>query len=355
MRKDEYLNQIAQGLKQYDKTYVDEIVRDYEEHFREAQQQGRSEEEICEALGDSENIIKAMKEMLDGGQEYEIARPWAEADKADCQSDRKHWKETKDEDTWRWQGGITKIRFYAGNADVRLCPSMDGQFHIYTEDEEELEYLEYRYEGDTYFGRVRNRENPYFPGLERLFGWLNSPVDTVILEIPANLEEVSIESLSGDVRAEGTGMRSLSITSMSGDVSVRDIACQSIFLSSKSGDLSLKKTRTESLIIETISGDVQYKNVIANIFTFNAVSGDMGGRKIESRNVYLKTVSGDIRLDLQCSGEPFYVCAKTVSGDVKLKGGFRVKESEFHSENIKEAIRVSASTISGDLAVYAAK
>ena len=33
MKKEEYLNCIEQALKAYDKDYVDEIIRDYEEHF----------------------------------------------------------------------------------------------------------------------------------------------------------------------------------------------------------------------------------------------------------------------------------------------------------------------------------
>lgn len=41
MKKEEYLNCIEQALKAYDKDYVDEIIRDYEEHFQDALAQGK--------------------------------------------------------------------------------------------------------------------------------------------------------------------------------------------------------------------------------------------------------------------------------------------------------------------------
>ena len=52
MKKDEYLNKLSQGLKQYDQAYIQEILDDYEEHFQDALAQGQSEEDICRELGD---------------------------------------------------------------------------------------------------------------------------------------------------------------------------------------------------------------------------------------------------------------------------------------------------------------
>ena len=122
MKKDEYLNKISQGLKQYDQTYVQEILDDYEEHFQDALSQGQSEEEICQALGDPADLIQEIKNMMDGVDSSQaLARPVIEVEKSTKQS---HSQKKRYSWSSSAQDGFTlkNIRFRADSADVRLVP-----------------------------------------------------------------------------------------------------------------------------------------------------------------------------------------------------------------------------------------
>jgi len=58
MRREEFLNKLKNGLNKLDKNELNEIMYDYEEHFRAGAENGESEEEICKKLGNPETIAK---------------------------------------------------------------------------------------------------------------------------------------------------------------------------------------------------------------------------------------------------------------------------------------------------------
>lgn len=61
MNKAEFIRQLKQGLNGYEPQDVEEIIADYEDHFRAAQEKGKSEDEICVSLGYPQSIAKAYK------------------------------------------------------------------------------------------------------------------------------------------------------------------------------------------------------------------------------------------------------------------------------------------------------
>lgn len=354
MKKEEYLNHVEQALKAYDKAYVDEIVRDYEEHFQNAKEQGKSEEEICASLGSPEVVIQEIQELLSETQNVtnEIARPFTETEEVPFQKfQQQEWHNRGDFQ----QEDFTKIHFQAGTADIKIIPSQDAYFHLYTEDPSDGKYLEYKIEENTYYGRVCNKREGSILGLNILMGFLGGQIGKVILEIPRGMEELGVEALSGDIHAEQIQVTALSLSTFSGDIATEDIHCQSLTCSSKSGDVEVKKVHTESMVIETISGDVSYKQIHTHTFTCHTTSGDVGGKHLDSQNVYVKTVSGDGKIHLDCFGEPYYACTKTISGDMKVKGGLQVSSQEFQNLRVGEGRKVSFSSVSGDCVMKAAK
>lgn len=58
MRKNQYFKELKKQLKLYAVKESEDILKDYEEHFIEALNDGKTEEEICESLGNPENIAK---------------------------------------------------------------------------------------------------------------------------------------------------------------------------------------------------------------------------------------------------------------------------------------------------------
>lgn len=61
MNKEEYLKKLTKLVKKFPKEDREDILSDYEEHFRIGVEKGRSEEEISKALGDPETVAKQIK------------------------------------------------------------------------------------------------------------------------------------------------------------------------------------------------------------------------------------------------------------------------------------------------------
>jgi len=58
MNKQTFMRQLAEGLHKLPKAEVDDIMFDFEEYFACAAREGRTEEEMCERLGDPKKLAK---------------------------------------------------------------------------------------------------------------------------------------------------------------------------------------------------------------------------------------------------------------------------------------------------------
>jgi uncharacterized membrane protein len=61
MNKEDYLKKLTRLIKKLPKEDREDILLDYEEHFRIGVEKGRSEEEISKALGNPETVAKQIK------------------------------------------------------------------------------------------------------------------------------------------------------------------------------------------------------------------------------------------------------------------------------------------------------
>lgn len=64
MKKEEYMSALRAALVEFDEELVQEIVSDYEEHFRVGAERGKSEEEVIEELGTVEDLVTELYDML---------------------------------------------------------------------------------------------------------------------------------------------------------------------------------------------------------------------------------------------------------------------------------------------------
>lgn len=69
MNKIEYLSALKDALKDIDESVMKEIVSDYEEHFQVGIENGKTEEQICEDLGEIEDLVKEIKEVYNTDSE----------------------------------------------------------------------------------------------------------------------------------------------------------------------------------------------------------------------------------------------------------------------------------------------
>lgn len=73
MTRNEFMTRLRQGLVGLDPDYVREVLRDYETHFEDGRDSGRSEEEIAAALGDPGRLARELRAEA-GFRRWESAR-----------------------------------------------------------------------------------------------------------------------------------------------------------------------------------------------------------------------------------------------------------------------------------------
>lgn len=212
---------------------------------------------------------------------------------------------------------------------------------------------------------------PAVAGAVEIDRTLEMPADGLVLveNVAGRIEFIAWDRSEVQVRGEaGDSVEDVEITSTSNGVQVRVInrkgqrridstnlylripEAASVEAETVSADIRLDGSRGERLTLRTVSGDLQVTAAPGRI-ELNSVSGDVEFQGEVSRSD-IKTVSGEIVL-VGASGE---VTASTVSGDVSLEGG-EVTRGRFEAVSgdlvltlsVADAGRLACDSMSGDV------
>lgn len=155
------------------------------------------------------------------------------------------------------------------------------------------------------------------------------------LKIPQSIVEMSMETVSGDLRMENMILAALGVTGTSGDVKITGSKINDLNISSTSGDLKM-------------DGDVKQLN-------FKVTSGDVE-LKIENPSpiINYKSVSGDIEVKFK-KGTDVQMNYLSVSGDYEVKAN-EGKDALQGSKSVSTKIgagtgSINVSTVSGDFKI----
>lgn len=349
MNRKEYLEKIRAALKEVrvEQEIIDEVISDYEEHFRMGIENNKTEEEICVELGSVEEIVQEIssmgainqaaneskKEVATATNTFEISNPVREEQRESTS-----------------QAPFTKIQVDGICADI-IIKSGDLFKVDYINNGNEKDKLAYQFyhyqEGDTFF--VGIREN-FRKMLFRVFH--NSDLRLVV-QVPTHVEEVRVKVASGDCRIEGVKLHTVDMYSASGDINMNQTICTEANLHSSSGDIRIENSNADTLYAKSSSGDVQVLYTNSKFTRCNSSSGDVeinGGNieKVEAQSAsgdvtcytitkeyFLKSISGDVSVRIQGDVEANY---ETISGDISIQ-----------LNNNQNGFALTASTVSGDV------
>lgn len=139
------------------------------------------------------------------------------------------------------------------------------------------------------------------------------------IDIPKDFgfKEAEIRSTSGDVRFTASVQNELSIETVSGNLYVGDVSPKSLKLHSTSGDAKISSVNVESdLTAETVSGDVTLMECDADSLRVKTTSGDVSGILLTEKIFITDTSSGDINVPNSASGGRCEIT--TVSGNIEF-------------------------------------
>lgn len=169
--------------------------------------------------------------------------------------------------------------------------------------------------------------------IRNLFGTRNAKL-TVFLP-QGQYDALELRTVSGDVELEDGGLfRGVQITTVSGDMDLAG-AGGDVTLESVSGNMKLRDGSAGDLTVGTTSGDVAVTGVdVAGQAELRTVSGDVTLLDTDASSLSIRTTSGDVHTALQTAKE--YV-AHTTSGEVAI------------AANTVGAGRCEIATVSGDI------
>lgn len=312
-RKQQFLTRLEQLLGAVPEAERREIMSDFESHFQEAHEAGRSEEEIFRSLGSEQAIAREILAQygfeLPNVQEPLAAEEEAVPYAASNRSALAHSAFTAPFGS-RTDSPLRLIRLETDVVDVHL-DTHDGEdisFHFDSFDAGQFDVREMR-EGDTYRLTVQLRRS----GMKRFF----SPVSGDLhVSIPASFGgTVELACGSGDAEVRQLRAERLDAELKSGDLTIVDSSCGHLTARMKSGDAELHDFTCVNADLHTLSGDITIFDLQADEFALKAVSGDIELHRLAAQALRAELLSGDMHV-VEGQGATWKFTA--ASGDLEL-------------------------------------
>ena len=259
--------------------------------------------------------------------------------------------------------------------DIEATSSNDGRVHIILNKEDERLFLLENNNGaltlrrNAQATRPAKDDNEENDGITNLiasigkalgsvFGFARICGDTVRLLLPDHLEQINLQTASGDVEATGLSQKNLSLFTSSGDVELTGCTADSVHIHTTSGDVEASGCTFGDVQLNTTSGDMEL-NIHADQVTANTTNGDM---ELSGQLGWLKlnTVNGDVNVEVEGPGFEGTI-TNTVSGDVSftlprdmvpcMETATVSGSVSFTSHDRTSPIPLRINTVSGDISV----
>lgn len=221
---------------------------------------------------------------------------------------------------------VKALDIHLHNGDVDISVAAQESVEVNGHPEEELEVrlddngVLYIRQGTTAsstvaFGRGLARTDVEVTLPEKVWEFIK--INTVNGDVQLNdaleANELSIQTVSGDITADNACCPKMNFQSMSGDISGDEMA-GNVRADSKSGDITLNGSFVE-VKAGSMSGDVELSGT-ADLVTCTSMSGDVTVENdMLPRELYVKSTSGDCCARIP-AGQGFTVNLHTVSGDL---------------------------------------
>jgi DUF4097 and DUF4098 domain-containing protein YvlB len=288
MTREEYMNELKQRINHLNIEGKDEIINDFNNHFELGHQDGISDEDLIETLGPIDEILESF-EVLKKVQSDEIM--------VDNHAQKKEFTDK-----------ITKIDISARHAKTTITESKDGRINVNLSSEGKfLERL-------SHVLSAYQEESVFLVKILPIFPYKSVGRYELIVEIPNNLEALSISSSSGDIEGKNLSIDKFKIQSASGEIDIEAIQSQSITIEVASSDMNLNQI-VGDLEIKSVSGDVNIDDAKGKVFSYVNVSGDID-IEADYKDIKLRNVSGDIDAKFKLVKE---MNIASTSGDINIK------------------------------------
>ena len=317
MKKDEFFAQLRTAFAGMDEKLIMDILSDYENHFKEGMENGKSEEEICEELGNVEEIRQAFLDENPAAMTINVNSNSFTVGYSDIYN--------------RFYPGIQRFNAQLTDADIEIKKSStnDVELSVTGGLADDMEALKETLRVSASVGTLSIQQEKKAGisvsyAASRLFGLKVGKYSAGIaihIAVPEQFEKIKVKSISGDIVANDISSGSFLVEAVSGDISVDQLNTTQCELNSKSGDIKTNNSSAKTLLIHTGSGDVGVEDCQADELFASSISGDVNVIACKADKMDVVSISGDIKAEFDKSAQ----CrAKSTSGDCKVTIGNQV-------------------------------
>lgn len=346
MTKQEYMNKLQEKLEKFGKELQEEILEDYRQHFAEGENEGKSEEEIIDELGNIEEMIRELSEgdLPEGFAQRQLeAGSKAEGDgQVLSEAEEEEGQNVKDTDlkkSFSYSAYYKGIVLEGKVANVIVMRSEDDRIHVDYEAKgvsNQLNYEYYQHEEDgIFYAGVKRRKGARDGGDSEeklvkvtLFGrtiisygnisGFSSDGQNITLtaRIPKGIPKLTVNVGSGNVSVSEVELEAFEGTSGSGNVVLEEIIADRMKAHSGSGNIRVAHAEFVSGCFETGSGNVKAEMIKGRDLKCGTGSGNV---KVDAAvaEYHLSTGSGNIKA--HAVGATERVDMSTGSGSIKLE------------------------------------
>lgn len=294
-----------------------DILSDYENHFKEGMENGKSEEEICEELGNVEEIRQAFLDENPAAMTINVNSNSDTVGNSDIYN--------------RFYPGIQRVNAQLTDADIEIKKSStnDVELSVTGGLADDMEALKETLRVSASVGTLSIQQEKKAGisvsyAASRLFGLKVGKYSAGIvihIAVPEQFEKIKVKNISGDIVVNDISSEHFLVEAVSGDISVDQLNTKQCELNSKSGDIKTNNSSAKTLLIHTGSGDVGVEDCQADELFASSISGDVNVIACKADKIDVVSISGDIKAEFDKSAQ----CrSKSTSGDCKVTIGNQV-------------------------------
>lgn len=400
MTKQQYMEKLQEKLERFGRELQEEILEDYRQHFAEGANEGKSEEEIIQELGNIEEMIRELSEEdLPGEFAQRAMESGAVAERTAKEPAPQEGRERAvnanagSEGSFAYSGNYKSVVLEGKVANIHVERSEDEKIHVDYEAKglsSQLNYEYYQYEEDgVFYAGVKRRKNlrEEDDGEEKMvkvtlfgrtiisYGTVGSfgggQYITLRVRIPQGIPKLTAKTGSGNVELSGLELESVESSSGSGNVEIRELVADRVKGHTGSGNLVVEHAEFISAGLDAGSGNIRLERIKGKELRCGAGSGNIkadaavaeyhlstGSGNIKAKavgaveTVSMSAGSGSVKLELE-GIEGMEATVRTGSGSAHIAWGeeeaVKVKNGTYTYGN--SACKVKASTGSGSVKI----
>ena len=405
MTKEQYINALKKGLKNYPSNFQKDILEAFEEHFQSGLEAGHSEEEVMLSLGTIEEVLQNIKEMDDTPVTLVDLKP-SHDESSDDDDDDDDDKDNDKEKRKSYHFEFDSDDFSDSMESIGKAMESLVKSEIVRELKESFKHLEnvkppkppkhpkhFKFTMHDEFDEEED-DDEIIHGPISLDG-----ITKIVVDVPKTSCDIEVfPADSGDfIFKQGRGIFSstapklstsidgdtfrfevittgnmnimsqsskltlllpvdvanLDISVTSGDIEITGITLENLNINNTSGDISLRSLNTSYTIVKSTSGDIDAVSVNGENISIETTSGDLDVDGIQAETLELHSISGDVSIRNVVSDD---FRTSSTSGDVEVSGVLRSSFISSVSGDIDVVIEEDLehseiSTTSGDVDV----